>query len=134
MTAVRGVILLVEDDALSLKLMKDVLEAHGYEVVQATNGPDGLSMVAEHSPDLVVVDIGLPGIDGVEVTRSLKRDDATAAVTVFAVSAYAMPGDEARMREAGCDAFMTKPLRFVDFVGEVQRLLSAKTGLTHGDR
>ena len=122
--AVAGHILLVEDDALSLKLMKDVLEAHGYKVAQATNGLDGLAMARQQVPDLIVIDIGLPGMDGVEVTRSLKADAAVGTVPVLAVTAYAMPGNEERMRHAGCDAFMTKPLRFSEFVSKVERLLT----------
>jgi len=117
-------ILLVEDDALSLKLMKDVLEANGYAVMQATSGPDGLDTARRQAPDLIVIDIGLPGMDGVEVTQLLKADAGRAAIPVLAVSAYAMPSDEARMREAGCDSFMTKPLRFAEFVIEVERLLA----------
>lgn len=120
----QGFILLVEDDALSLKLMKDVLEAHGYEVAQATRGPEGLVVARKRIPDLVVMDIGLPGIDGIQITRALKADPALNDIPVLAVSAYAMPGDEARMRDAGCDTFMTKPLRFADFVTEVGRLLA----------
>ena len=117
-------ILLVEDDALSLKLMKDVLEASGYKVTQAINGLDGLAAARQKSPDLIVMDIGLPGMDGVEATRTLKADATVASVPVLAVSAYAMPGDEERMRDAGCDAFMTKPLRFKDFVATVGQLLA----------
>jgi two-component system cell cycle response regulator DivK len=119
-------ILLVEDDSLSLKLMRDVLEASGYEVVQATNGLDGLAMAQENQPNLLVVDIGLPGMDGVEVTRSLKQDASLGHIPVLAVSAYAMHQDETRMRDAGCDGFMSKPLRFADFVAEVGRLLDAR--------
>jgi two-component system cell cycle response regulator DivK len=123
--AIPGRVLLVEDDALSLKLMSDVLEAHGYHVTQATNGIDGLTMAREGSPDLIVMDIGLPAMDGVEVTRSLKADPSVSNVPVVAVTAYAMPGDEERMRSAGCDAFLTKPLRFSEFVEVVGRLLAA---------
>lgn len=116
-------VLLVEDDALSLKLMRDVLEARGYAVDQATNGRDGLAMARQQVPDLIVMDIGLPLIDGVEVTSLLKGDPAVASVLVLAVTAYAMPGDEERMRKAGCDAFLTKPLRFSEFVSVVGNLL-----------
>jgi two-component system cell cycle response regulator DivK len=120
----QGRVLLVEDDALSLKLMKDVLEANGYQVDQSTNGVDGLAMARQRAPDLIVMDIGLPAMDGVEVTRWLKADPAVRSVPVLAVTAYAMPGDEERMRSAGCDAFLTKPLRFGEFVSVVGRLLA----------
>lgn len=117
-------VLLVEDDALSLKLMRDVLQAHGYLVDEATNGTDGLALARQQSPDLIVMDIGLPAMDGVEVTRSLKADPMTVSVPVVAVTAYAMPSDEERMRRAGCDAFLTKPLRFSEFVSVIGRLLA----------
>ena len=109
-------VLLVEDDALSLKLMRDVLIARGYSIAEATNGPDALELAKLAHHDLIVMDVGLPGMDGVEVTRRLKSDKATARVPVLAVTAYAMPGDEDRMREAGCDEFLTKPLSFALFV------------------
>jgi two-component system cell cycle response regulator DivK len=120
----QGRVLVVEDDALSLKLMKDVLEANGYQVEQATNGVDGLALARQQVPDLIVMDIGLPAMDGVAVTRSLKADPAVRSVPVLAVTAYAMPADEERMRGAGCDAFLTKPLRFAEFVAVVARLLA----------
>ena len=121
-------ILLVEDDALSLKLMRDVLEAQGHVVAQATNGADGLAIVREQAPDLIVMDIGLPVMDGVEVTRALKADRDLARIPILAVTAYAMPGDEARMRSTGCDAFLTKPLSFSEFVSVVQSLLTSQGG------
>ena len=116
-------ILLVENDALSMKLMRDVLEVHGYEVTQARNGADGLAMARVESPDLVVMDIGLPVMDGIEVTRLLKAEAASASIPVLAVTAYAMPEDEERMRGAGCDAFLTKPLKFSVFLSVVGQLL-----------
>ena len=109
-------VLLVEDDAFSLKLMRDVLMARGYRIAEATNGRDGLELAVSVAPDLIVMDVGLPGMDGVEVTRRLKSDEATARIPVLAVTAYAMPGDEDRMRAAGCDEFLTKPLSFAQFV------------------
>ena len=121
-------ILLVEDDALSMKLMRDVLEAKGYAIVQATNGAAGLAIVREQLPNLIVMDIGLPVMDGVEVTRALKTDRDLASIPILAVTAYAMPGDEARMRSTGCDAFLTKPLSFSEFVSVVENLLVGQPG------
>ena len=118
-------ILLIEDDLLSLKLMRDLLKAHGYEVAEAVTGPSGLAAARQERPDLIVMDIGLPGMDGVEVTRLLKAHSSMGSVPVLAVTAYAMPSDEERMRSAGCDGFMTKPLRFAEFLAEVSRLLAA---------
>jgi two-component system, cell cycle response regulator DivK len=120
-------VLLVEDDALSLKLMRDVLQAHWYETVEATSGLDALQLASDVVPDLVIMDIGLPGIDGVEATRRLKAAPATAAIPVVAVTAFAMAGDEDRMREAGCDAHFTKPLRLTELVSTVESLLSRVT-------
>jgi two-component system cell cycle response regulator DivK len=116
-------ILLVEDDPLSLKLMRDVLQAHGYETSELSNGTEVLAVAGQRVPDLIVMDVGLPGMDGVEVTKSLKGGASTRNVPVLAVTAYAMPADEERMRNAGCDAFLTKPLRFSEFVAVVQGLL-----------
>ncbi len=120
--AVRKRILLVEDDAISLKLMRDVLAAHGYETAEATTGYGALARAAERF-DLVVMDIGLPDLDGVEVTRRLKAAPATRAIPVVAVTAYAMPADEQRVRDAGCDVHLTKPLRFGEFLAVVGDLL-----------
>jgi two-component system cell cycle response regulator DivK len=121
-------ILLVEDDAISLKLMKDALEAAGYAVEQTTTGLDALEMARRLAPDLIVMDIGLPGMNGVDVTRRLKAERHEHAVPILAVTAYAMPGDEERMRSAGCDAYLTKPLRFAQFVAVVNRLLEPDSG------
>jgi two-component system cell cycle response regulator DivK len=117
-------VLLVEDDLVSLKLMRDVLRANGYETIETMNGADALVQAAASAVDLIVMDIGLPGMDGVEVTRRLKRAGDTMRVPIVAVTAYAMPGDEERMRVAGCDAYLTKPLRFADFVATVQALVT----------
>ena len=92
-------VLLIEDDPLSLKLMRDVLQAQGYAVTSTTNGHDGLAAAFSDSHDIVVIDIGIPGIDGVEVTRRIKADPAIARAPVLAVSAYAMPRDERRQAD-----------------------------------
>jgi two-component system, cell cycle response regulator DivK len=118
-----GRILLVEDDPLSLKLMRDVLQASGYETGEESNGLDALDRVASFIPQLIVIDIGLPGLDGVETTRRLKSSPETAAIPVVAVTAYARPVDEQRMRDAGCDAHLVKPLRFAQFVDVVRSLM-----------
>jgi two-component system cell cycle response regulator DivK len=117
-------VLLVEDDAVSLKLMRDVLQARGYETTELGNGAEVVARAATLGADLVVMDIGLPGLDGVEATRQLKCNADTRHIPVLAVTAYAMPADEARMRTAGCSAYLIKPLRFADFVVVVQDLLA----------
>jgi two-component system cell cycle response regulator DivK len=119
-------VLLAEDDPLSLKLMRDVLQANGFQTVEVMNGTEAVEHAARILPDVVVMDVGLPGLDGVEATRMIK---ATRTVPVVAVTAYAMPADEQRMRGAGCDAFLTKPLRFAEFV-EVVRNLSGSPAVS----
>jgi two-component system cell cycle response regulator DivK len=117
-------ILIAEDDPMSLKLVRDVLQANGYETEEATNGEEAVVKAAELGPDLIVMDIRLPGIDGLEATRRLKSDPSTASIPIVAVTAHAMPEDEARVLEAGCQAYLPKPLRFAEFVSVVKGLLS----------
>ena len=120
----RKKILCVEDDTVSLKLVRDVLQANGYETEEVTSGEEALARAAELKPDLIVMDIRLPGIDGLEATRRLKREPSTAEIPVIAVTAHAMPEDEARILAAGCQAYLSKPLRFAEFVSVVKDLLS----------
>ena len=117
-------ILIVEDDPLSLKLVRDVLQANGYETEEAMNGVEAVAKAAELRPDLIVMDIRLPEMDGLEATRRLKSDPRTAAIPIVATTAHAMPEDEARMMAAGCRAYLPKPLRFVEFVSVVKGLLA----------
>jgi two-component system cell cycle response regulator DivK len=121
---VAPLVLVVEDDPLSLKLMRDVLQANGYRTVEATTGTDAVALAFSESPAAVVMDIGLPGLDGVEATKQIK---SASSVPVIAVTAYAMPGDEERMRAAGGDVFLTKPLRFADFLQVLEGVLAAST-------
>ncbi len=116
-------ILVVEDDAVSRKLVRDVLRANGYEVAEAETGEAGLAIAREAAIDLVVMDVQLPGMDGLEAIRRLRAAAATAAVPVVAVTAHAMPGDEDRILASGCDRYMAKPLRFGEFVATVRELL-----------
>jgi two-component system cell cycle response regulator DivK len=117
-------ILIVEDDPVSLKLVRDVLQANEYETEEATNGEEAVAKAIELRPALIVMDIRLPGIDGLEATRRLKSDPSTAAIPIVAVTAHAMPEDEARILAAGCQAYLSKPLRFKEFVAVVKGLLS----------
>lgn len=117
-------ILIVEDDPVSLKLVRDVLQANEYETEEATNGEEAVAKAIELRPALIVMDIRLPGIDGLEATRRLKSDPSTAAIPIVAVTAHAMPEDEARILAAGCQAYLSKPLRFKEFVAVVKDLLS----------
>jgi two-component system cell cycle response regulator DivK len=119
-------ILLVEDDALSLKLMRDLLQAHGFQTEETGEGAAAVALAIQSPPDLIVMDIGLPGIDGVEATRRLRADTRTSDIPIVAVTAFAMPGDEQRMLEAGCNAFLTKPLRLSDLVATAEGLLEGR--------
>ncbi len=123
----REKILIVEDDPISQKMVRDALQAGGYETQEAGSGEAALQKVAEDNPDLILMDIRLPGIDGLETTRRLKADPHTAAIPVVAVTAHAMPEDEARILEAGCEAYMPKPLRFSSLMSLVRDLLSGGT-------
>ncbi|RLC59203.1 MAG: hypothetical protein DRI30_01135 [Chloroflexi bacterium] len=121
-----GRVLIVEDDRISQKMVRDALQAAGYETDEVDSGELALQKVAEGTPDLVLMDIRLPGIDGLETTRRLKADPKTAAIPVVAVTAHVMPEDEAMIRAAGCDAYMPKPLRFSALLGVVRDLLAGR--------
>jgi len=103
-------ILIVDDNAANLKLARVLLRAEGYEVRTATDAEEALAILREFAPALVLMDIQLPGMDGLELTRRLKADPATAGLTIIALTAYAMKGDEERARAAGCDGYVAKPI------------------------
>jgi two-component system cell cycle response regulator DivK len=116
-------ILIVDDDPMSRKLARDVLQANGYDTEEVITGEEAVAKTAQIKPDQIVMDIRLPGIDGLEATRHLKSDNATAGVPVITVTAQAMPGDGEKILEAGCQAYLAKPLRFKEFVSLVKTLL-----------
>ena len=120
-------ILVVEDNPLNLKLVRDVLGAAGYEVVAATSGEEGLRMARERPPDLVLMDLQLPGIDGTETMRRLRKGPVADEVPVIAVTAFAMAEDQANAARAGFDGYIEKPISVRALVGEVQ-------GFLHGSR
>jgi CheY-like chemotaxis protein len=115
-------ILVVEDNALNLKLVRDVLQHAGYRVVEATTGEEGVRLATEMHPDLVLMDLQLPGIDGSEALRLLRRSGAP-PVPVVAVTAFAMTEDRLRVERDGFDAYIEKPLRIRALPGQVRRLL-----------
>ena len=121
----RKKILIVEDNELSMKLVNDLLEFRGYEIFQATLGGDALRIVREEHPDLVLLNLQLPDMSGLEVARTLKADAATQAIPVVAVTAFAMRGDEEKAREAGCDGYVTKPIRIQAFLQTVETFLAS---------
>lgn len=115
-------ILIVEDNELNMKLFHDLLDAHGYTTVQTRNGMDVLDLARTHNPDLILMDIQLPEVSGLEVTRWLKDDDDLAAIPVVAVTAFAMKGDEERIRDGGCEGYISKPIsvsHFLETIGEL---------------
>lgn len=103
-------ILIVEDNPLNLELVSDILEAHGYEVHKATSGKEAISQVEDNIPDLVLMDIQLPGLDGLTVTGIIKDKPETAHLPIIALTAHAMRGDEEKARQAGCDGYISKPI------------------------
>ena len=119
-------VLIVEDDRISQKMVRDALRAAGYETEEVDSGELALQKVAESTPDLIVMDVRLPGMDGLETTRRLKADPGTATIPIVAVTAHAMPEDESLIREAGCDAYIAKPLRFSALLGVVRDLLAGR--------
>jgi CheY-like chemotaxis protein len=109
-TATGESILIVEDNPANRKLLSFLLTAHGYAVHAAARADEALEMLKTFTPRLILMDLQLPGMDGLELTRQLKADPRTRHITIVAVTAYAMKGDEQRVRDAGCDGYVTKPI------------------------
>jgi two-component system cell cycle response regulator DivK len=116
-------VLIVEDNELNMKLFHDLLDAHGYRTLQTRSGMEALKLAREHRPDLILMDIQLPEVSGLEVTKWLKDDDDLREIPVIAVTAFAMKGDEARIRQGGCEAYISKPISVVTFLAAVRRYL-----------
>lgn len=116
-------VLIVEDNELNMKLFHDLLEAHGYGTLQARNGFDAMDIARQQHPDLILMDIQLPEVSGLEVTKWLKEDDDLKTIPVIAVTAFAMKGDEERIRQGGCEAYISKPISVVKFLETVRSYL-----------
>lgn len=116
-------VLIVEDNELNMKLFHDLLEAHGFATIQTRNGTEAVGLAREHRPDLILLDIQLPEISGLEVTRQLKQDDELKSIPVIAVTAFAMKGDEEKIREGGCEAYIAKPISVTTFMETIQEVL-----------
>jgi two-component system, cell cycle response regulator DivK len=112
-------ILIVEDNAANLTLAIFLLQSAGHAVLSATDAESGLTLARDEHPDLILMDIQLPGMDGLQATALLKRDAATRAIPVIALTALAMKGDEERIRAAGCDGYIAKPMRYQEFLATV---------------
>jgi two-component system cell cycle response regulator DivK len=111
-----NVVLIVEDNAQNMMMMRDLLQVQGYEVLQACNGQQGWDLAREHRPDLILMDIQLPDVSGLEVTKWLKADENLKSVPVIAVTAFAMKGDRELMLRMGCDGYVSKPISVPDFL------------------
>ena len=120
-------ILIVEDNALNIKLFCDLLSAHGHQPEAVTDSRLALDASRNFKPDLVITDIQLPHLSGLELIRLIRADDALAAVPIMAVTAYSAPGDEERIRDAGAQAYVSKPISVMRFVETVDELLSRPT-------
>ncbi len=117
-------ILVVEDNPTNMKLAVLLLETAGHSVIIATDAEAGLALARTDRPDLILMDIQLPGMDGLEATAVLKRDEATRKIPVIALTALAMKGDEARIRAAGCDGYIAKPMRYQEFLATITTQLA----------
>jgi two-component system cell cycle response regulator DivK len=116
-------VLIVEDNELNMKLFRDLLEAHGYQTSGTSNGFEALDLVRKMRPDLILMDIQLPQVSGLEVTRWIKDDPDLRTIPVVAVTAFAMKGDEERIRQGGCEAYISKPISVTKFIETIKSYL-----------
>jgi two-component system cell cycle response regulator DivK len=119
-------VLIVEDNELNMKLFNDLLEAHGYRTVQTRNGVEAVALTRQHRPDLILMDIQLPEVSGLQVTQWLKDDEELRHIPVIAITAFAMKGDEEKIRQGGCEAYLSKPISVVKFLETVRTYLGDK--------
>ena len=114
-------ILIVEDNELNMKLFNDLLQAHGYSTLQTKDGTEAVALTEKHHPDLILMDIQLPKISGLEITKMIKEKDDLQHIPAIAVTAFAMKGDEERIRQGGCDGYISKPFspsKFLETIGQ----------------
>ncbi len=116
-------VLVVEDNELNMKLFHDLLEASGYDTIQTRSGLEAIDLAREHHPDLILMDIQLPEVSGLEVTKWIKEDDDLRSIPIIAVTAFAMKGDEERIRQGGCEAYLSKPISVGKFIETVKAYL-----------
>ena len=116
----RKTVLVVEDNELNMKLFHDLLEANGYATIQTRSGLEAIDLAREHHPDLILMDIQLPEVSGLEVTKWIKEDDDLRSIPIVAVTAFAMKGDEERIRQGGCEAYLSKPISVGKFIETVK--------------
>jgi len=121
-------ILIVEDNPMNMELATDLLEVSGYVVIQAGVAEEGIALARAESPDLILMDINLPDMDGIEATRVLKQDPTTKDISVIAITAHAMKGDEEKALAAGCSGYITKPIDTKEFSKTVSRFIESVGG------
>ncbi len=121
-------VLIVDDNALNVTLAGAVLSADGFLLASAADGMEAVAQIEAFGPELILMDIQLPGVDGLELTRRIKADPATRHIVVVAFTAFAMRGDEAKMRAAGCDAYVSKPIEVNSFAAQIRALLRPVAG------
>jgi len=126
----RQKVLIVEDNDLNMKLFNDLLAAHGYDTLQTRDGVEALALAREHRPDLILMDIQLPEVSGLEVTKWIKQDENLRMIPVIAVTAFAMKGDKEKMRDGGCEDYIAKPISVASFLQTVERFLSGARSRT----
>ena len=126
--ATQKLVLIVEDNDLNMKLFRDLLEAQGYRTLHTRDGMEVIPIAREHKPHLIVMDIQLPEVSGLEVTKWLKEDAELAHIPVIAVTAFAMKGDEEKIRAGGCEDYLSKPIGAGQFIATIKRHLEAKAG------
>ena len=116
-------VMIVEDNELNMKLFNDLLESRGYSIIQTRNGMEALDLARAHHPDLILMDIQLPEVSGLVVTKWLKDDEELQSIPVIAVTAFAMKGDEEVIRQGGCEAYISKPISVTSFLDTVRRFI-----------
>ena len=122
-------ILIVEDNDLNLKLFRDLLGANGYATFETKEGIEAISLTRQIRPDLIVMDIQLPEISGLDITRKIKADAEIRHIPVIAVTAFAMKDDEEKIVAAGCEAYLSKPIAIDDFLGTIRRFLGPQQAM-----
>ncbi len=119
-------VLVVEDNPLNMKLFAAMIASQGYQVLQASDGPHGLDLAHRQHPDLIVMDVQLPGMSGLDVVHSLKAEADTRDIPIIATSAFTQPDDLDRVRESGCDGFMAKPIAISEFLGMIEAIMAQR--------
>ncbi|MBA5724144.1 response regulator [Candidatus Liberibacter sp.] len=113
-------VMIVEDNELNMKLFRDLIESSGYKTIQTRSGIEALDLARKYRPDLILMDIQLPEVSGLEITKKLKEDDDLNGIPVIAVTAFAMKGDEERIRKGGCEAYVSKPISVPSFIETIK--------------